>query len=286
MRIGLNAGFGEPLASEMQGIASHGFTLVRQDVYAKSSELNVELVREFVNAPLTALFLIGGGKIQVSDGSRRIEPHELAAMTKAVVECARDVGLTNYALEIGNEPDIAHEGYAEHPADFAEAIRQCHEAARGAGFFGTIISGGISNLNDRGFSYLDRMLDAHDFPDAVIGVHRYPEEGRGPLAAHDRYHSREAEWVALRTIVGESPLACTEFGYHTAAARPFTLTDHVVAGSVLWDLAFYQAHDVSLACVYQLNDGPTEHYIDRYGIRRLDGTWKPVADAIAAVYGA
>lgn len=282
MRVGLNAGFGELLASEMAGIASHGFTLVRQDVYGKSSDLNVDLIREFVNAPLTAIFLVGGGKIQVADGSRRIEPHELAQMTKSVVDCANEVGLLDYALEIGNEPDIAHEGYSERPQDFAEAIRQCDDAARAAGFFGTIISGGISNLNDRGFDYLAALPPFG----GTIGIHRYPETGRGPLIAHDRYHSREAEWVALRTIVGESPLACTEFGYHTAAARPFTLTDHVVAGSVLWDLAFFQAHDVSLACVYQLNDGPTEHYIDRYGIRRLDGTWKPVADAIAAVYGA
>lgn len=309
MRVGLNAGFGESLASEMHGIAAHGFTLVRQDVYAKwchqyrpdhngeclncdewadahDGSVMQSLVAEFVGAPLTPLFLIGGGKIQIADGSRRIEPHELAAMTRTLVETAQEVGLTEYAIEIGNEPDIAHEGYSERPQDFAEAIRQCHEAARGAGFTGAIISGGISNLNDRGLGYLDRFWNKADAPnDLVIGFHRYPEEGRGPLAAHDRFTSREDEWNALRDIVDDMPLACTEFGYHTACARPLTLTDSDVAACVCWDLSFYQARGVSLACVYQLNDGPTENYIDKYGIRRTDRTWKPVAEAIAAVYG-
>lgn len=288
MRVGLNAGFGDPLASELAGIAAHGFALVRQDVYAKSTDLNVDLIREFVNAPLGAIFLIGGGKIQVSDGSRRIEPHELAQMTKSVVACANEVGLLDYAIEIGNEPDIAHPGYSERPQDFAEAIRQSHDAARQSGFTGEIISGGISNLNDRGLTYLDTMLDCESFPAVTIGFHRYPEEGRGPRAPHDSFRSRDDEFGVLQHIADNAPVACTEFGYHTAAARPLTLTDIAVAGCVLWDLAFYETRfdaNISLACVYQLNDGPTENYIDRYGIRYSNGNWKPVAQAIAAVYG-
>ena len=42
-----------------------------------------------------------------------------------------------------------------------------------------------------------------------------------------------------------------------------------------------------LTAVYQLNDGPSDDlHLDRYGIRRQDGTWKPAAASIAAFAGA
>ena len=117
----------------------------------------------------------------------------------------------------------------------------------------------------------------------TIGFHRYPEAGCGALAPHDRFRSRDDEWAAFQQLVGTRPTACTEFGYHTAAAHPQTLTDQNVAESVLWDLRFYDARQVGLACVYQLNDGPTGTWMDRYGVRAQDGTWKPVAHAIQAL---
>jgi hypothetical protein len=80
--------------------------------------------------------------------------------------------------------------------------------------------------------------------------------------------------------VGPRAVVCTEFGYHTAPARPLTLTDEDVADAVEYDLGFYQARNVQLVCLYQLNDGPGDSYLDKYGVRRLDGTWKPVADRV------
>jgi hypothetical protein len=282
IRIGLNAGFGDPLAGEFAGIATHGFSVVRQDVYAhQSSEDAAACVREFAGMPVTALFLIGGGKISHPNGNR-LEPHELAPLVGLVVDTAAAAGVTGYAIEIGNEPDIACPGYADHPEDFAEAIRQCLEAARAHQCPGPLITGGIANLNDRGLRYLSRMLKAPSMPaDGVtIGFHRYPEAGHGPLAPHDHFQSRDDEWAAFQQLVGTRPTACTEFGYHTAASHPQTLTDQNVAESVLWDLRFYDARQVGLACIYQLNDGPTDTWINRYGVRAQDGTWKPVAHAI------
>lgn len=287
MLVGLQAGFGSSLAAEFAGIASYGFALVRQDLYAQHDPAIVpQLIAEWVGAPVTPLFLVGGGSIAYPDGSR-IEPHELAAMTASVIEDATVAGLTDYALEIGNEPDIACEGYSEHPDEFAEAIRQCLEAAETNGFQGPFITGGIANLNNRGFRYLHALLRAPSMPlsDVVIGFHRYPEAGRAMLAPHDQFLSRTDEWHALQAIVGARPVACTEFGYHTAAATPLTLSNDDVADAVLWDLNFFEERAALCAIVYQLNDGPTDTWIDRYGVRALDGTWKVVAERIRDAYG-
>jgi hypothetical protein len=269
------------MAPDLPGIAAHGFAVVRQDLFAVTSEIE-PLIAECVGAPCRPLFLIGGGSIAGPDG-HRLEPYELAARTDRVVRHAWVVHLTDYAIEIGNEPDIAVPGYAERPEDFAEAVRSCHFAARAARFTGPILSGGISNLNTRGLRYLRRMVESGALPedDLTIGFHRYPEAGRGPLAPHDGFDSRADEFETLLTITDARPLACTEFGYHTADV----LSDEGVAASVLWDLGFYESRGVELAVVYQLNDGPGETWMDRYGVRRLDGTWKPVADAVQQVYG-
>lgn len=287
MWVGLNAGFGDPLAGEFPALAQYGFAVLRQDVYAHHNIAEVAyLVAEFAGAPCRPLFLIGGGSIQEPSTGNRIEPHELAALTTTVVQTATAAGILDYAIEIGNEPDIACAGYSEHPEDFAEAIRQSLEAARGAGFLGPLITGGIANLNNRGFRYLATMLSAPSMPDdVVIGFHRYPEAGRSMLAPHDRFESREDEWQMLREIVGLRPVACTEFGYHTAQARPLTLSDEDVADAVLFDLVFYEDRGALLGLVYQLNDGPGDDWMDRYGVRTTAGVWKPVAERIKAAYG-
>jgi hypothetical protein len=287
IRVGLQAGWGTSLQAMFPAFATYGFGTIRQDLYGQGDPAAVPaLVTECVGAPVRMLFLIGGGHIDHAGGNR-IEPHELAAWTTTVVQTARTAGLTDYALEIGNEPDIAHPGYADRPQDFAEAVRQCHEAARANGFAGAVITGGISNLNNRGFRYLSAMLAVPTLPvnDLVFGFHRYPESGRGPLAPHDRFKSREDEWTMLRQLVGARPVACTEFGYHTAKSRPLTLTNSDVADAVFWDLNFFAERLVPLAVVYQLNDGPTDDWIDRYGVRTLDGTWKVVAERMRVAYG-
>jgi hypothetical protein len=55
-----------------------------------------------------------------------------------------------------------------------------------------------------------------------------------------------------------------------------------VAESVQWDLDFYAQRNVLLAAIYQLNDGTRDVAEERYGVRRLDGTMKPVVDGLLA----
>jgi len=204
MELALNAGFGDPIQHELALIASLGFTVVRQDLFAHGDGAPIEtLVGEFTGQTVRPLFLLAGGKMEHDDGAERIEPHELAARATRLVAAANACGLVSYAVEVGNEPDIAHDGYASRPQDFAEAVRQSHEALRAAGFDGPVISGGVSNLNERGLDYLKRALAVGTVPaDVIAGFHRYPEKARGALAPHDGFTSRDDEWNALTAISG------------------------------------------------------------------------------------
>lgn len=288
MELALNAGFGDPILHELALIASLGFTVVRQDLFAHGDGAPIEaLVAEFAGQTVRPLFLLAGGKMEHDDGAGRIEPHELAARATRLVAAANACALVSYAVEVGNEPDIANDDYASRPQDFAEAVRQSHEALRAAGFDGPVISGGVSNLNERGLDYLKRTLAVGTVPaDVIVGFHRYPEKARGALAPHDGFTSRDDEWNALMAISGARALACTEFGYHTAPERIVgfitkTRTDRQVAASVMWDIRFYTERAVTVAAVFQLNDGPDPNEMEHcYGIRRMNGELKPVALAI------
>jgi hypothetical protein len=287
--LGINAGFGEPIAGEFPFFEKIGVAAVRQDLFAHGETAPIEaLVAEFSNRPARAVFMLAGGKMQVADGSNRIEPHVLAARARRVVEAAQAVGLQQYSLEIGNEPDIAHDGYSSRPQDFADAIRQVHAVVRPLGFAGDIISGGVSNLNERGLEYLRSMLSVPAVPaDVVVGFHRYPEAGRGAEAPHRGFESRDEEFEALAGLAGVRRVACTEFGYHTAEDRMGTFgrrrrSESDVADSVRWDLNFFAQRNVLLAAIYQLNDGTRDIAEERYGVRRLDGTLKPVAEMLSA----
>jgi hypothetical protein len=46
---------------------------------------------------------------------------------------------------------------------------------------------------------------------------------------------------------------------------------------------FWRIQNAAFAVLYQIVDGPDpDNAEDRFGIRRLDGTWKPVAESVPA----
>jgi hypothetical protein len=213
--VGLNAGFGAPLAAEFAGLATYGFAVARQDVWTSEDlPIATALVTEFAGAPVRPLYLIGGGHMQHANGTV-LMPSELAMWTIETIEAAHTAGITNYALEIGNEPDIAHQVYADDPHVFAVAVRLCYDMARAHGFTGSVITGGIANLDERGMEYLATCVPT--FPrGVVVGFHRYPPAGGNAETPHAPYRSREDEWQHLMGVVDGRRVACTEFGYHTS----------------------------------------------------------------------
>lgn len=288
MLVGLNAGFGRTLAADWPFITSTGFTVVRQEFRLDVDNATLDrLTAEFVGRPMRLLALIGGGKNQTAGGGR-IEPHQFAALGARVVKSATDVGLRDVLIEVGNEPDIGHPDYANRPRDFAVAVAQTHAAVRQAGHTGIVISGGISNLSRERLDYLERVVSDLS-PDIVVGFHRYPH-GLGAEQPHPGFADRDAEWDRLKQITGRRQVACTEFGHHTAPRRHGRLgvvrrrrrvSDEAVADHIVYDLSYFRERGCLASAVYQLNDGPTDRPIDRYGIRRADGTPKPAVAAIA-----
>jgi hypothetical protein len=294
MLLGINAGFGEPIASEFANLMLRGFSVVRQDLRAHFDDATLQsLVNEFAGAGVTPLFLLAGGHIDSPEGDR-VEPHEIAMLGQRVVAFAADAGISDYWLEVGNEPDLAHVDYKTRPQDFAVAVEQTFDAVRAAGFTGPVVSGGIANLSRANLTYLERMLNQGLPADVVIGFHRYPR-GLTPANPQEGFSSRDAEWQELQRLANGRGVACTEVGHHTAPRKYLfwgfiplkkRVSDADVAQHVVFDLNYFKARGCLLTAVYQLNDGPNNDlHLDRYGIRRQAGTWKPVADAIQTFAG-
>lgn len=287
MDVGIVAGFGEVIGRElMDEIAAFGIRAVRQEIKPQMDEGYVrQLIAEFVGAPLRPLLLLGGGAMENVSRSP-ISPAQYEALTSHVVHLAFTLGLDadGYDLEIGNEPDISP-SYRDKSWMFASACRLSFAAAREGGFAGRFITGGVSNLNRRGLAYLGAAVRAGLPPDVVVGFHRYPE-GMEPFTPHggfearDGQEGRDVEWGALLAASADRARACTEVGHHTAL-RPGGRVDDILAGRhYQFDLQFFAERGVVATYVYQLNDGPSEHYADRFGLRARDGRWKPQAAAV------
>jgi hypothetical protein len=99
---------------------------------------------EFLDAPCTPLFLIGGGHIENADATNG-QP-TAAVVTTCVVQTAQAIGLVDYALE-WQRADLCIRP-KQHPADFASGPAG-HQVARTSGFSGDVLSAD-QHLNDRG----------------------------------------------------------------------------------------------------------------------------------------
>lgn len=194
-------------------------------------------------------------------------------------------------VELWNEPDGAVDGYIA-PADYAARIPDFVAACQEARVTPWI--GAISNLHTAALGWMSEMtLAAGEIP-AGVGVtfHRYPA-GRTWDIPHRGFDSREQEMAVLRSIVGSTcPLACSEFGYHTATqmrsrylprnwpSNQWRWTDEETAVQIAREWEWFASQNLAFAVLYQITDGPSDHREDRFGIRRLDGSWKPSADVI------
>jgi hypothetical protein len=289
MWLGINAGFGAPLGPALDFIESIGFHFVRQEFRGDANDRHLtSLLSEFVGRRTKLLALLGGGTNRTRAGGR-IEPQVFASSGARLVHVAAALGL-DPIVEIGNEPDIGHPGYASRPADFAAAVSLTHAAMRREGFRGAVITGGISNLSRERLDYLAAVVRAGIPADVIVGFHRYPH-GLSARIPHPGFADRDAEWNRLLDIAGSRDVACTEVGHHTAPrgrrrfglfGRRHRLTAEDAARDLMFDLEFFRDRGALMTAVYQLNDGPHDRSIDRYGIRDATGRPKPVVGAIQA----
>lgn len=168
----------------------------------------------------------------------------------------------NIMVELRNEPDL--EG--PDPVSYRNLMLEAALVAKNKEQ--TLYVGVVSNLNDRGFDYLKAI---REFPDNVrVSVHRY---GDGTFQnPHRGFSSRHAEYKWLKETVGNRSIAVTEFGYPTS-----DMSESDQAYRIQQEFEFWHGK-TDFTCLYQINDGFRSN--ERYGIRRLDGTWKPSAHVV------
>jgi hypothetical protein len=261
---GLVAGFGSPLgAAQLDAIAAKGFNAIRTDVQRSTPAQLAAVVSEMDRPDLWPIY------IARSTATMRALP----------------VGAL---VEWGNEPEQTDAlAYA---AEVRTALATATERAQ------ALIIGAVGNLAVYNLTWLRTVVLAlqasGDWPRiAAVSWHRYPETpDQNPRTPHPGYGSREAEYAALLSIVGDTPTLCTEAGYHLAKTRyggflwwgwkTRQLTEAQQAEYLRFDRAFCDEAPRCLGmCVYQLNDGPYAKPIDHFGIRRLDDdAWRPSAD--------
>ncbi len=301
MKVYLNLGYtpqpGGSIGRELlEKIADVGFHGVRQDV-PEEPALTLPLVRELADFPrLNLIFLLFGGQMTRRHG----EPWEAGPLVQHVKETCgilREAGFFDRtplpALEIGNEPDLAHRHWKRNPDSLAEAFTECYETVRDYSRDAPVLTPSVSNLNVRGLTYLSRMLERGIPEAATVAVHRYPN-GQSPSEPHEPFETRREEIASLLSLVGARDVWVTETGRSEGPGwirrfffqrTEFWLTEQQVADYMEAELRLWaEFPNVKAVVWYQLNSGADRrNELHNYGIRRVDGTFKPVAERFSTV---
>ena len=277
----LNAGFGDPLGDAHVQIAELGFGGVRTDV-----KLDIENIKTIIDEQekynATSIILFNGGHMDWS-------PEETV---DAVTAAARYIKDRNYFqrhnifFEIGNEPDIARDFYKNDPEKTNDMFWECYQAVKLIRSDIGMITPGVSNLNERGFDYLEEFLD-HSIPaGAIVGFHRYPA-GKDYTTPHKGFDSRKEEMDELVGLARDNKIFCTEAGmtqgpHYTKRNFPlcFLKKKEYVRPQYQYeaykaDQQINEAYDSVGLVWYQYNDGPNKNNDqDNFGVRYVDGTVK------------
>jgi hypothetical protein len=288
----LNAGFGQPLGSDLGLIRRFGFEGVRQDL-PPGKEL--ALIREFApgqpGGELRPLFLVNGGKMLE-------DPEAAGGRATQVALMMYELGVKG-EIEIGNEPNIAREPYRSNPRLLATSIQVAWDVMqRDRRIRDTrLVIGGIMNTDEGGLAYLEALLSTGVPGPVIIGFHTY-RTTTTPHKPSKGFSSRSAEFHRLQALAGGRRLWNTEIGWHTAPSKvgcwPFTKkvqwSDAEVYDHLMDEASYNEAAGVEVMTIFQLNDGPGNGYEDRFGIRDYGGwlkdssevprQWKEVVDVL------
>lgn len=277
-----------PLIRGLQAVF-HGAS-IGSSLYAELKAMGVQGIRADCQKLGDGRTLISA--VQAADVTREIRAAGLECLTTLYAPEQLAALQPGDHVEFRGEPDIGHPGnYADTqpipPAEYRRLLFAFHAEAARLGV--RVWAGVISNLNQRGLEWL-AAADPSTWPtDINVSIHWYPHGDR-PTNPHPGFRSRDHEVDVLKAIIGARPWLLSETGYHTGnrASRWERLfgirrqwSDAQVAQHVSFEWAFWERRGAVGAVLYQLNDGTTGDPLDKYGIRYLDGRWKPVARTFA-----
>ena len=277
------SGFGQEL---LQRFHSMGFRGVRHDVVMPVDPWWVAGISDLEKEKsLHNIYLIFGGhmtkeRFATDNLGSPWAGHEMPAFCAKKAQQLRDHGLgrAGEAIEIGNEPDLAHRLWKENPTGLANVVNKCYDAIREILPEVTILCPSISNLNSRGFNYLNSMLKILR-PEIGVAFHRYPA-GETPHHSHKGFQDRNEEFQKLLEMAGTRDLWGTETGFSNENPK----SEQDQATYIETDMRFNRDRGLEHYCLYQLNDGAEDTRMDRYGIRHFDeewdGDWKLIAQQL------
>ena len=241
------------------------------------------------------------------------ETRETGMVPYVIVDHASQINL----LERGDHAEPRNEVDLEgpSPAEYRVLIDECAEVARDRGVH--LFAGAVSNFNARGFAYLRAICPLPEGVGASIHCYSAPGKGGGfseakvaefrsivgaktdVIVSEGGYHTapEPAPWFRSQardrgvqksrlTQVREAQLA-RQRGIQPlpdpALARGLfdrtvRRTDEQSTRYLREAMAFFEAHGFLGYVAYQLNDGVEDVPLSRYGIRRVDGRWKPQAE--------
>jgi len=299
MKLLINAGNqGNPMGSATaELIKLWGFDGVRTSLPLYAPEANLAaIISELADNRLEALLIVGGWEVwiphydpnghEVGNTKEARNHNDVAAQASAVTQIMKDFGCVGW-IECGNEPDITQSMNTQRFVDQCQASLQ---AVREVNPMQPFITGGVSNLGERnGLKYLRRCLDQGLITgegSVFCGVHPY----RTHLYPWDLFEGRPMADILADVRNEAGPFAITEIGWHTATQQRkakhffrrerFAFTDIDVKDFAEWDLDLGLTEGSELYTWYQLNSGPGDDALSRYGIREFDtfNKAKPVVE--------
>lgn len=279
-----------PVAAELiQQIQFFGFRGARVDVHPDDHEVVTAQIRSYAAVPdFFVIYLLAGGTMQRSDG-KPWEPEDLLQHVRDVCTKLRDLGLgaRDLALEIGNEPDLAHKRWKRNPEELGKLYKEAVGIVKSFSATWRCLSPSISNLDADSLDYLDRMeLQCG----SEIAFHRYPN-GKDFWNAQRGFRTREDEVFELKRIAKGAPLWHTEGGW-AEENGDHKLTELEVADRMADEYRFWRDNGVMAWTAYQINSGhiyagddTDTKRLKTYGARRADETWKPWPAAVKEAIG-
>lgn len=290
MQFYLNSGFGEMLGEVwLNKIYDLGFAGIRTDIL-KNWRPVVDELGKFEK--LSPIFLFGGGNM--SEWSPEYFKDTVVTVAKHIKDNGYFLNRPVY-FEIGNEPDIAVREWRENPRRLNDTFWDCYQLAKTTRNDIKVITGGISNLNQRGLDYLDEFMQESIPNNAIVGFHRY-SNGVDVSTPHSGFQSRPHEMNRLRAIAGENRLFCTETGlsqgpHKVSKGFPLCWLNNTVwlseveqGEAIETEWKFYQKYNIEGMVWYQLRDGLRKsQLLDHYGIHYSDEREKFSCDVVRKI---
>lgn len=297
MLIFLNAGFGDPLSLDTcRDIKAMGFDGIRTDAlycgpHGQEPRLTAltfldETAMNAREAGLQVQWLISRpletGPVDIDEAIRR-------------VDYLRESYPWTHSFDVGME--FNHSKARYQPSTAVELINAC------VGTAGSSIPVSACLTNNMGREALEfaRQCLVGGLACYAIGLHPYkttvepwkPARGSG-------WSSREEEWQRWQELAGSQQvrLWAPEWGYHCGTSNvpvlgvmgklgvkeKLSYTEDQQREFVAYELQDQRERGVEMTGVFQLNDAADSatnpNHEAHYGMRRADGSWKPVVEAI------